>query len=231
MLFRQIYLLFLCSSENPHYLFTREIYINASNYLLQNIYNKSLNNIVMPLTSIRSQSAMEYLMTYGWSILIIAVVLAALFSLGVFNLGASSTPNVCLPITGWQCNNMVLYASNTLSFTVGQIGQTIQLTGVACTATNTAPVSSLFSTISGSLGSAQTTTLSVSCPIPTGSPVGTKLTGYIWIQYTNSYGQSITTPIGRFVAQVSSTGSGPSAPTSTPILFTSAVGQTTGSPS
>lgn len=31
------------------------------------------------------QSAMEYLMTYGWAILIIAVVLAALFSLGVTN--------------------------------------------------------------------------------------------------------------------------------------------------
>ena len=34
---------------------------------------------------IRSQSAMEYLMTYGWSILIIAVVLGALYGLGVFN--------------------------------------------------------------------------------------------------------------------------------------------------
>ena len=34
---------------------------------------------------IKSQSAMEYLMTYGWAILIIAVVLAALFELGVFN--------------------------------------------------------------------------------------------------------------------------------------------------
>ena len=32
-----------------------------------------------------SQSAMEYLMTYGWSILIIAVVLSALSFLGVFN--------------------------------------------------------------------------------------------------------------------------------------------------
>ncbi|MEM4065247.1 MAG: hypothetical protein QXV17_00005, partial [Candidatus Micrarchaeaceae archaeon] len=31
------------------------------------------------------QSAMEYLMTYGWAILIIAVVLGALYSLGVFN--------------------------------------------------------------------------------------------------------------------------------------------------
>ena len=33
----------------------------------------------------RLQSAMEYLMTYGWAILIIAVVLGALFQLGVFN--------------------------------------------------------------------------------------------------------------------------------------------------
>ena len=33
----------------------------------------------------KSQSAMEYLMTYGWAILIIAVVLGALYYLGVFN--------------------------------------------------------------------------------------------------------------------------------------------------
>ncbi len=33
----------------------------------------------------KSQSAMEYLMTYGWAVLIIAAVLIALFSLGVFN--------------------------------------------------------------------------------------------------------------------------------------------------
>ena len=33
----------------------------------------------------KAQSAMEYLMTYGWAILIIAIVLAALFQLGVFN--------------------------------------------------------------------------------------------------------------------------------------------------
>ncbi|MEM3247640.1 MAG: LamG domain-containing protein [Candidatus Micrarchaeaceae archaeon] len=31
------------------------------------------------------QSAMEYLMTYGWAILVIAVALGALYSLGVFN--------------------------------------------------------------------------------------------------------------------------------------------------
>ena len=39
----------------------------------------------------KSQSAMEYLMTYGWAILIIAVVLGALYSLGIFN-GISFAP-------------------------------------------------------------------------------------------------------------------------------------------
>ena len=33
----------------------------------------------------RGQSAMEYLMTYGWAILVVLIVLAALFYLGVFN--------------------------------------------------------------------------------------------------------------------------------------------------
>jgi len=46
----------------------------------------------------RSQSAMEYLMTYGWAILIIAVVLGALFQLGVFNSSSFSPrapPGAC----------------------------------------------------------------------------------------------------------------------------------------
>ncbi len=33
----------------------------------------------------KAQSAMEYLMTYGWAILIIAVMLAALYNLGIFS--------------------------------------------------------------------------------------------------------------------------------------------------
>ena len=46
----------------------------------------------------KSQSAMEYLMTYGWAILIIAVILAAFFELGVFNpytFAAKAQPGSC----------------------------------------------------------------------------------------------------------------------------------------
>ncbi len=65
----------------------------------------------------KSQSAMEYLMTYGWAILIIAVVLIALFQLGVFN-GSNFTPkaqgNSCQVFRNsagtsleGQCNNQI----------------------------------------------------------------------------------------------------------------------------
>ena len=53
---------------------------------------------IKPADKIRAQSAMEYLMTYGWAILIIAVVLGALFQLGVFNSSSFSPrapPGAC----------------------------------------------------------------------------------------------------------------------------------------
>lgn len=43
----------------------------------------------------KAQAAMEYLMTYGWAILIIIVVVAALYAMGVFKLGARVTCSPC----------------------------------------------------------------------------------------------------------------------------------------
>jgi hypothetical protein len=37
------------------------------------------------MTMKKAQSAMEYLMTYGWAILIVIIVAAALYALGIFN--------------------------------------------------------------------------------------------------------------------------------------------------
>ncbi len=51
------------------------------------------------MTLLKIQSAMEYLMTYGWAILIIAVVLSAFFGLGFFN------PNTLAPkVSPGSCN-------------------------------------------------------------------------------------------------------------------------------
>ncbi len=50
------------------------------------------------------QSAMEYLMTYGWAILVIAIVLVALYALGVFNGSAFLHPS-CVAASGYICTN------------------------------------------------------------------------------------------------------------------------------
>lgn len=56
----------------------------------QKAHNRSINARRSPQNKInsghlKSQSAMEYLLTYGWAILIIVAVLVSMFSLGVFN--------------------------------------------------------------------------------------------------------------------------------------------------
>jgi hypothetical protein len=62
---------------------------------------------------------MEYLMTYGWAILITAVVLGALFSLGVFSNPIGST--VCVAGSGFYCSNLAYsHSSGTVTATIGQ---------------------------------------------------------------------------------------------------------------
>jgi hypothetical protein len=43
----------------------------------------------------KAQAAMEYLMTYGWAILIIIVVIAALYAMGVFKTKGSNPCSPC----------------------------------------------------------------------------------------------------------------------------------------
>jgi hypothetical protein len=80
---------------------------------------------------------MEYLMTYGWAILIIAVVLTALYSLGLFS-GSTLTGTSCVASPGFLCSAPVLsHSSGTLSFQLGQTaGTSISNVAVACAATS-----------------------------------------------------------------------------------------------
>ncbi len=62
---------------------------------------------------------MEYLMTYGWAILIIAIVAALLFALGLFGQSSSSSPTGCSAQSNFICSNPV-YTANGISVTIGQ---------------------------------------------------------------------------------------------------------------
>lgn len=71
-------------------------------------------------SSHKGQSAMEYLMTYGWAILIIAVVLTVLFSLGLFN-GNTLVTNACAAQPGFLCSSSYYNHQNAnILVTIGQ---------------------------------------------------------------------------------------------------------------
>ncbi len=154
---------------------------------------------------------MEYLMTYGWSILVLGVVVAVLFSLGVFNGGSGSAGSgVCVPISGYQCTKPVLYSSGVLSATIAQIGQTITITGTACSS-NSTTAPSLFNSIipSVTLASGTVATLNFSCAGAVGQ-VGKTFTGAIWIRYTTcATCQPVKQLVSKIKVPVVSASSGP----------------------
>jgi hypothetical protein len=90
----------------------------------------------------KGQTAMEYLMTYGWAILIIMVVLAVLFYLGILNPGRL-TPSQCTFSAGISCTTYKLKTtSSNLTLQIGQgIGKTMKVQGVYCGSNQTSSYS------------------------------------------------------------------------------------------
>ncbi|MFH1285166.1 MAG: hypothetical protein ABIH99_01145 [Candidatus Micrarchaeota archaeon] len=131
----------------------------------------------------RGQAAMEYLMTYGWAILVIIIVLAALLYLGVFNIG-ERLPERCDFPAGFQCTNQIVTGSTgALTFNLINAQQKqVTLEGAACAAAD-ASQPTTFDTINQNIAVGSNLTVSVSTnDCPTGS-AGTMLNGKIWIKY------------------------------------------------
>ncbi len=156
----------------------------------------------------KAQSAMEYLMTYGWAILIISIVLAALFALGVFS-SSSFVGTTCIAASGYECATPLLH-SGLFTATIGQA------TGTSWATTNVVFISgggvpsaltaAMFTgvgttcaqTVSGGLTSGASFTFSVNsvasgtgtptCPAASalGSAIGNSYTGSLWAEYTSS---------------------------------------------
>lgn len=78
------------------------------------------------------QSAMEYLITYGWLLLVVGVVLAVLFSLGTFN-PSKFVSNECLLPAGFSATNLQLFQNGTLYINLLQVTQsTVNVTAIGC---------------------------------------------------------------------------------------------------
>ena len=64
----------------------------------------------------KSQAAMEFLMTYGWAILIILLIVGVLFSLDIFN---PKAPNNCISVSPIACYDIKLDESGLIEITLG----------------------------------------------------------------------------------------------------------------
>lgn len=158
--------------------------------------------------AIQAQSAMEYLMTYGWAILIIAVVLGALFYLQVFNGGTYATGNSCVAKTGYLCQSAVFsHATGAITVTLGQNtgtnwysanflfvpAQTPFVAGLPVLLETYPAISANANTMYGNPSSGLVSGQTVQITLPfngvTGIlqiPVGTTAQGTIWAEYTTS---------------------------------------------
>jgi len=74
----------------------------------------------------KAQAAIEFLTTYGWAVVVIAIVLVALVWLGVFNI-ASQVPDRCTIQGGLQCDSITLRKDSSGIVSIGSLVVTSRL--------------------------------------------------------------------------------------------------------
>ncbi len=154
----------------------------------------------VPATKIKAQSAMEFLMTYGWAIIVIAVVLAALFELGVFN-GSNLGPQACIAQAGFICKNPV-FTSQGIGMIIGQTtsqdlygdwffvaaeGAPLNSSGIPVGfAGNSIPIALSTGNVlvpGHTVYAAMPSTYFAAAGIPSNALTGTPFAGYVWLGY------------------------------------------------
>jgi hypothetical protein len=100
------------------------------------------SNRISSIKSKRSQSALEYMMTYGWAILIIVIVAVILYSMGIFNPSSS----ISSTITGFQqtpISSAICTPTGVLVVSIGDAtGNLINITSVNSTANGKTAITS-----------------------------------------------------------------------------------------
>jgi len=155
----------------------------------------------LPRYRYKAQSAMEYLVTYGWAILVVAVVLSVLFTLGVFN-GNNVAPNACLASPGYLCKSAAYdHTTGNVIVTLGQDSGNNWLTANIVFVSQSTPFKNGIPAISFT-GFPANTILSGSGGLLNGEgqaylylpasgavPVGTQISGTVYAQYSYLYYQ------------------------------------------
>lgn len=152
------------------------------------------------------QSAIEYLTTYGWAILIISIALIVIFSL----ISSHPQSQECLLPSGFSCINYFMAQNGLLTLNFLQSTQyPIQLTAVGCN--NPEAI--------GQMDSANQVDFAVPANIPIGSnytasiqcfsnstafsgQINQYYSGYVVLNYTNAYTDFPNTIYGRINVKI-----------------------------
>ena len=158
-----------------------------------------------PRAKQKSQSAIEYLMTYGWTILVAAVVLTVLYLLGAFNPSVYAS-TFCTLSGQLSCNKVILAYNGNLLVNIGQsAASTISVTSVGCNTNGT--ISNMQTSgfpvniITGS--NATVLTKCYENGSVTTKRVGSLYSGYLIINYTNPGSGFSHTVIGTLIVKAS----------------------------
>jgi YVTN family beta-propeller protein len=149
----------------------------------------------------RPQSAIEYLTTYGWAIIIIVIVLIALYSFGFFN----SSVTTCNLGADFYCQNAYVSSNGILSVTILQTtGKQVNVTGISCSVNN---ASATFQATSYLQNSGSSHTYTAQCYGPNGpysSSIGTPFKGTVAIRYADVFTGYQHTLYGSLETKISS---------------------------
>ncbi len=138
----------------------------------------------------KAQAAMEFLMTYGWALLVVLVAIGALAYFGLTN-PTTFLPDQCLLATGFHCSSSFATAnagaSNPVTLSIqNEIGY--QITGFTVAVTDTAGTP-LTSTAADCVGTPQTVGYgqSVTCgyQLPAGTGAGSQLKGQVTLTWAD----------------------------------------------
>ncbi len=182
-------------------------------------------------------------MTYGWAVLVIAIVLTLLFELNLLSSG-SFIGQRCVGAPGFSCGINYLSTNGTLSVTISQFTRDqIDIYGASCASspgpsgpafgnTGVAPSSQYVEAVNGKqlnglpagISPGQAFSLAVECFESSATPnmtIGSPFQGTIWLNYTTptASGYQITPITSLLSTQVSSIGASISPSQCTPVVF------------
>ncbi len=160
---------------------------------------------------IHAQSAMEYLITYGWAILVLAIVLSLLFAFGFFN-GNNAVGQICSINQGFDCINYYMSTNGVAVFTISQTSASyINVTEIGCSSDPNNQHLTPLSTPSNQiyLPYATAYNFSVQCYTPSGPAslqLGQVFYGTLYISYVNDVNSFEGAATGKITIKPSITG-------------------------